>query len=189
MTATMEPLVDTLIEDARWNAAGIEDLAEAAARAVMEAHGLPPEGYEISLLACDDRRIAALNEDFRGKPVPTNVLSWPSEERGAEADGATPHPPRRGVGGMPAELGDIAIAYETCAREAEEHGKAMADHVTHLLVHGMLHLLGYDHIRDRDGDLMEATEVRILAKLGVNDPYEWTGARRAPDELERDDGR
>lgn len=71
---------------------------------------------------------------------------------------------------MPEELGDIAIAFDTCEREAAEQGKAMQDHVTHLLVHGMLHLLGYDHIRDADGDLMEATEVRILAKLGVNDP-------------------
>ena len=69
MTATMEPLVDTLIEDARWNSAGIEDLAETAARAVMEAHGLPPEGYEISLLACDDRRIAALNDFLPGRQL------------------------------------------------------------------------------------------------------------------------
>lgn len=189
MTATMEPLVDTLIEDARWQAIGIDDLAETVAQAVMAEHGLPGEGFEVSLLACDDRRIAALNEDFRGKPKPTNVLSWPSEERGAKADGGRPAIPKPGAEGMPEELGDIAIAYETCEREAVEQGKAMQDHVTHLLVHGMLHLLGYDHVRDADGDLMEATEVRILAKLGVNDPYVWTGAGWVPDELERNDGR
>lgn len=189
MTATMEPLVDTLIEDARWQAIGIDDLAETVARAVMADHGLPEEGFEISLLACDDRRISALNEDFRGKPVPTNVLSWPSEERGAQQNGARPAAPRPGPEGMPSELGDIAIAFETCEREAAAQGKEMQHHVTHLLVHGMLHLLGYDHIRDLDGDLMEATEVRILAKLGVNDPYEWTGEGTAPDELERNDGR
>jgi probable rRNA maturation factor len=90
---------------------------------------------------------------------------------------------------MPTELGDIAIAFETCEEEAAAHGKTMHDHVTHLLVHGILHLLGYDHIRDPDAELMEATEVRILAKLGLDDPYVWTGAGVAPDELERNDGR
>lgn len=189
MTATMEPLVDTLIEDSRWQAIGIEDIAEAAARAVMADQGLPDAGFEISLLACDDRRISVLNEDFRGKPVPTNVLSWPAEERSSDREGARPTAPRPGPEGMPTELGDIAIAWETCAREAETQGKAMHDHVTHLLVHGLLHLLGYDHVRDPDADLMEATEVRILAKLGLDDPYVWTGARVAPDEVERNDGR
>ena len=80
-------------------------------------------------------------------------------------------------------------AWETCAREAETQGKALRDHVTHLLVHGVLHLLGYDHVRDPDAELMEATEVRILAKLGLDDPYVWTGAGMAPDEVERNDGR
>lgn len=189
MTATMEPLVDTLIEDSRWQAIGIEGIAEAVARAVMADQGLPDAGFEISLLACDDRRIAVLNEDFRGKPVPTNVLSWPAEERGSDREGARPTAPRPGPGGMPTELGDIAIAWETCAREAETQGKALRDHVTHLLVHGMLHLLGYDHVRDPDAELMEATEVRILAKLGLEDPYAWAGAKVAPDEVERNDGR
>lgn len=69
------------------------------------------------------------------------------------------------------ELGDIAISYDTCASEAAQAGKPMADHVTHLLVHGMLHLLGYDHIRDLDATLMERTEVEILGKLGLDDPY------------------
>lgn len=171
MTATMEPLVDTLIEDARWAAFGLEDLAEAAAAATLAAAGLPAEGFEISLLGCDDRRIADLNADFRGKPQPTNVLSWPSEDRGAEAEGATPAAPQ----GDP-ELGDIAIAFDTCLREAEEGGKPLQDHALHLVVHGTLHLLGYDHVREGDGDLMEATEIAILAKLGVPDPYDGSGA-------------
>ncbi len=189
MTATMEPLVDTLVEDARWQSIGIEGLAESVAQAVMADQDLPAAGFEISLLACSDRRIAVLNEDFRGKPVRTNVLSWPAEERGAEREGGRPAAPRSGPDGMPTELGDIAIAFETCAQEAEAQGKTMHDHVAHLLVHGMLHLLGYDHVRDPDAELMEATEVRILAKLGLDDPYVWTGAGVAPDELERNDGR
>jgi probable rRNA maturation factor len=172
MTATMEPLVDTLIEDARWAAFGLEDLAEAAAAATLAAAGLPAEGFEISLLGCDDRRIAVLNADFRGKPQPTNVLSWPSEERAADTDGARPVLPRPGPAGMPEELGDIAIAWETCEREAAEQGKALRDHVTHLVVHGTLHLLGYDHVRDGDAALMERTEVRILEAMGLSNPYE-----------------
>lgn len=172
MTATMEPLVETLTEDPRWEAFGLADLGERVGRAVLADQGLPAEGFLVSLLGCSDARIAGLNADFRGRPQPTNVLSWPSQERAAATDGGAPLRPQAGPAGMPEELGDIAIAWETCAREAEEQGKPMADHVTHLLVHGMLHLLGYDHLRDADAALMEATEVRILAGLGLADPYE-----------------
>ncbi len=171
MTATMEPLVDTLIEDARWEAFGLAELAEAAAQATLTALRLPAEGFEISLLGCSDTRIAELNADFRGKPQPTNVLSWPSHERGADQDGFPPHRPQAGQPEMPEELGDIAIAWETCQREAEEQGKDARAHVSHLLVHGTLHLLGFDHVRDKDAALMEGHEVRILAAMGLDDPY------------------
>ena len=167
----MDPLVDTNIEDPRWEDFGLGPLAEAAARATLADLGLEPAGFEISLLGCDDARIAALNADFRGKPMPTNVLSWPSEDRAAEADGAMPEPPEEGDPDFPEELGDIAIAWETCAREAAEAGRPMEAHVTHLIVHGTLHLLGFDHVRDADGDLMETAEVRILARMGISDPY------------------
>ena len=161
-------LTDTLIEDSRWQAAGLEDLAETAARAALAHLGLDPADWEIAVLACDDARIAALNADFRDRPRPTNVLSWPAEDRAADAPGVRPALPEPG---HDPELGDIAIAYDTCAREAAEQGKPLADHVTHLMVHGVLHLLGYDHIRDEDATLMEATEVAILGKLGLPDPY------------------
>ena len=164
------PLVEALVEDSRWEDLDLEALAERAARATLERLGLDPLAYEISLLACNDARIAELNEDFRGKPQPTNVLSWPSEERGAARAGEMPHlpapePPMR-VG-----LGDVAIAYETCSREAREAGKPLADHATHLLVHGTLHLLGFDHEREGDAELMEGLETEILRGLGVADPY------------------
>lgn len=162
--------VETVIEDERWNGVALAETARRACAATLAHLGLEGD-FEISLLGCDDARIAALNADFRGKPRPTNVLSWPSEERGAEADGDMPQPPAEGLPGMPEELGDIAIAYQTCACEAEEQGKTLADHVTHLLVHGCLHLLGFDHIRPADAELMERLEVEILAKLGVADPY------------------
>ena len=164
-------LVETAIEDARWEAFGLGPLAERAARAALAVVGLPVEGFAISLLGCDDARIAVLNADFRGKPQPTNVLSWPSEERGAEFAGEAPEPPEPGEADDPDPLGDIAIAWETCAREAGEQDKPMVDHVTHLIVHGMLHLLGYDHVEEEDAALMEGLEVRILASLGVSDPY------------------
>jgi probable rRNA maturation factor len=164
-------LVETVIEDARWEAFGLASVAERAAGASLAGVGLSSEGFSISLMGCDDARIAVLNADFRGKPAPTNVLSWPSEERGAEYVGEEPTRPEPGANDDPLPLGDIAIAWETCAREAEEQDKPMAEHVTHLIVHGVLHLLGYDHVEDEDAALMEALEVRILASLGVSDPY------------------
>ncbi|MFP4273527.1 MAG: rRNA maturation RNase YbeY [Paracoccaceae bacterium] len=163
----MAVTVEVLLEDGRWQALGLERLATSATEAALSHLGLDPAAWEVSVMGCDDMRIAALNADFRGKPQPTNVLSWPSEERGAAAPGARPGPPDP----REPELGDIAIAYETCLREATEQGKPVPDHVTHLLVHAVLHLLGYDHLRDPDATLMEGLETEILGKLGVSDPY------------------
>lgn len=167
----MDPIVDIVIEDPRWEEFGLTALAEPAALATLAALNLSPKGFTLCMMACDDTRIATLNADFRGKPQPTNVLSWPSEDRGADTPGGLPEPPIAGPDDDPESLGDIAIAYDTCKAEAAAQDKRMGDHVTHLVVHGMLHLLGYDHVDDADGDLMEATEVRILATLGVSDPY------------------
>lgn len=164
-------LVETVIEDARWEAFGLPVLAERAGRAALAGAGLPADGFLIGLMGCDDERIATLNADFRGKPVPTNVLSWPSDERGAETPGGMPDLPDPGSADDPESLGDIAIAWETCAAEAEAARKPMADHVTHLVVHGVLHLLGFDHIDDADAARMEGLEVQILASLGLSDPY------------------
>ncbi len=161
-------IVEVIAEDDRWEAVGLEALAEQAAQAVADHLSLTPPDetpFEVSLLACDDARIAALNGDFRDKPVPTNVLSWPSEDRAAGQPGAVPYRP------MDPELGDIAIAYETCTREAAAQGKQFPAHVSHLLVHGILHLLGYDHIDDKDAALMEGLEVEILGKMSISDPY------------------
>lgn len=167
----MEPLVDVVIEDNRWLAVELEDLAQAVVGAAFAELGLAVTGFTMCLMACNDARIATLNADFRGKAAATNVLSWPSDDRAADQDGATPDMPTPGTADDPEGLGDIAISYDTCAAEALAAQKPMADHVTHLIVHGLLHLLGYDHTRPADGDLMEATEAVILARLGLSDPY------------------
>lgn len=158
--------VDCVIEDDRWG--DIASLAGQASDAALMRLGLEPSVFEISVLACDDARIASLNADFRNKATPTNVLSWPSDERGAVVDGEMPLLPQVGPDNA---LGDIAIAYDTCAREAAEAGKPLRDHTVHLLVHGTLHLLGFDHERDADAALMEGLETEILGKLGIADPY------------------
>ena len=160
--------LETVIEDPRWD--DIELLANQAVRAALRHLHLDPEYWEITLLFCDDARIAALNAAFRGKAQATNVLSWPSVERGAAVDGETPAPPK-----SEPELGDIALAYETCMTEAKDGNIPPDHHTTHLIIHGVLHLLGYDHQRDGDADLMESTETAILYRLGVPDPYRGQG--------------
>lgn len=165
---------DVIIEDERWRVSGLEALATRAVAATLAHIGLAHDDWNVAVLGADDARISVLNESFRSKAQATNVLSWPSAERGAAGEGLRPEFPE----GDP-ELGDLALAYETCAREAEVAGIAFADHVTHLIIHGTLHLLGYDHVRDGDGDLMEAAEIAILEELGIADPY--SGVRSGDD--------
>ena len=110
------------------------------------------------------------------KPTATNVLSWPAFDLGPDRPGGAPEEVPPGTEEAPEALGDIAIALNTCLREASAAGKRPEEHVTHLIVHGVLHLLGYDHIIDVDATLMERHEVAILGKLGLPDPYiEMTG--------------
>ena len=161
------------IEDVRWAALSIETLAEQVCGDTLRHLQIDPQSFEVSVLACDDARIASLNADFRGKPVPTNVLSWPSEDRANP--GKTPVKPGFDPNGMPEELGDIAISYDTCDAEARRADKPILDHVTHLLIHGVLHLLGYDHISDQDAAIMEALEVEVLGKMGITNPYRGEG--------------
>ncbi|CUH75766.1 Endoribonuclease YbeY [Tritonibacter multivorans] len=169
-------ILDIVVEDPRWEDADLESHAEAAIAAALTRLRVEDLDWEVSLLACNDDRIAELNAEFREKDKATNVLSWPAQELAAEEEGGDPARPEVDFMGD-AALGDIAIAYETCQREAQEAGKSFSDHVRHLIVHGTLHLLGYDHIRDGDATLMEDLEVEILGKMGIADPYnEDTGA-------------
>jgi len=161
--------VEVNTEDARWG--DLTPMVEKAAAAALGYLRHDPALYDISVLACDDARIRTLNAQFRGKDRATNVLSWPAWDLAADLPGALPEPPEPGTPDDPEALGDLALAFETCQREAAEQGKDMADHVTHLIVHSVLHLLGYDHERDADALLMEETEAKILATMGIADPY------------------
>lgn len=116
------------------------------------------DGVELSILLSDDEHIRSVNREWRGIDKPTNVLSFPSVAR--EKIASTPF------------LGDIIIAFETVKREAEAEHKAFADHFTHLVLHGFLHLLGYDHENDKDAEIMESLETELLAELNIPDPYD-----------------
>ena len=157
----MPDLVKAVVEDDRWQAAGVVPVAEAAGRATLRALGRDPELHEAALLLCGDARMAELNAEFRGRETPTNVLSWPA------SDGPVPDPEQD----EPLFLGDLALGYETCAREAAEAGIGLADHAAHLVVHGLLHLLGHDHEADAEAEAMEAIETKVLASMGIANPY------------------
>lgn len=164
--------LDVAVEDERWNTPGLEELAERAVSATFRQLELPRAGYEISILGCDDAEIADLNAEFRSKPAPTNVLSWPAFELAPETAGDMPQPPPpAGQGPFETGLGDIAISFDTCAREASEQGIALEHHAIHLLVHATLHLLGFDHETDADAGLMEGLEVKTLETLDIANPY------------------
>ncbi len=165
----MSQLTEVMIVDPRWEALGLEKIAETACHAALEIGGVTAAGFEISIMACDDARIAELNAEFRAKPTSTNVLSWPAFDLAANAAGSLPAKPQ--ASHPPESIGDIAIAFDTCQREAAEKNIKFNHHVTHLLLHGCLHLLGYDHENDADATLMEGFEVKALAKLGIADPY------------------
>ena len=151
------PEADIGIESGLWERfPDAEAVVRRALAAVAGRAGLRQDD-EIGVTLTDDKSIAVLNERWRQKAKPTNVLSFP----------APPSP----APDMPRFLGDIVLAFETIEREAREQEKAMSEHVTHLLVHGLLHLLGHDHETDMQAQAMEGLETRILATLGIADPY------------------
>jgi len=153
------PGIDILVEAAGWSRIGnLESTIRRAVEAALASEGRG--GASVSLMLGDDAAIRTLNASFRGKDKPTNVLSFPAPVMPGDLEPA---------------LGDIALAYETCAREAEEEGKTLSDHLTHLVVHGTLHLLGHDHETEAEAETMETLETRILAGLGIADPYATGG--------------
>lgn len=189
----------------------------AAELALAQAEGVPDGPAELSVVLADDATVQELNRTYRGKDRPTNVLSFaihaddpygddpgrddaPDGEDEGEIDADEPESHEDSMAGqhfpsqdgpVPVLLGDVILAFETVRREATEQGKPLADHFTHLVIHGVLHLLGYDHIEDDEAEAMERLETRILAGVGIADPYAWHDhpsaaggppRRRAPDD-------
>ncbi len=156
------PSVEARVEAAGWRAiAEAERFAERAALGALAAAGVAASRAEVALLLTDDARIAALNAAFRGRNAPTNVLSWPS----VAWDGPASAADLAALGPAPF-LGDVALSIETLRREAESFGRDLEHHAAHLIVHGVLHLLGYDHEDGESAARMEAVEDDALSRLG-----------------------
>ena len=155
--------------DGEWDSSsGWEALVRRAAESAIAESAFPqltssPRAVELSVKLTSDDEVKALNAQWRGKDKPTNVLSFPQAET-AELEAIQ-------SAGQELMLGDLVLAHGVCAREAEERHIALEDHAAHLVVHGTLHLLGYDHGDDKDAEDMEQREVRALARLGIGDPY------------------
>jgi probable rRNA maturation factor len=179
--------VDVVIEAPAWRKAvkGPVGLCERAARAALAAGlegsaltllGPRTEPLEVCIALEDDASVRDLNRDFRGQDKPTNVLAFAAME---DADGRVIPPPpdidRDEDNDEPDMLGDVVVAFETTRDEAARDGKTLADHLTHLVVHGVLHLLGHDHQDDAEAEAMERLETRILAGLGIADPHAGAG--------------
>lgn len=158
-------IIDTVIENARWQDVlpTVEDLVVAVGHDLFDVQGLAGrDDIEVSVALVDDVRMQELNQEYRDKDQPTNVLSF--DQLGLSAGDPVPEGPQL--------LGDVIIALETVQNEAQSQTKSVEDHFSHLLIHGLLHLLGYDHIDDHDAQVMEALEADILARRGINNPYD-----------------
>src|SRR5690242_18081420 len=156
------PLTEILVTADCWQQEGdAETVIQRAIAAAAEIADADVGGAELAVMLTDDAGIRTLNNNWRGIDKPTNVLSFPALQPTGPQDEADP----------PRMLGDIAIAFETLRREADEEAKPFDHHLSHLAVHGFLHLIGYDHENEDDAEEMEALEREILAQLGIPDPY------------------
>ena len=155
------PITEILVTADGWrDEPGAETAIERAIAAAAAGVDADLADTEVAVMLTDDSTMRTLNLDWRGIDKPTNVLSFPAETKAASRKG-----------GPPRMLGDIAIAYETMRREAADEGKPFNHHLSHLAVHGFLHLVGYDHENDTDAEAMESLETKILVQLGIPDPY------------------
>ena len=150
-------------DDGDWQAFGdIDDLVAAAERVLSSAPELPAASPSSAVIALSsDAVVRRLNATYRGKDAPTNVLSFPASDAHAPGDAAD----------SPRALGDVVLAAETVLAEAATTGIPPAHHFQHLLIHGVLHLIGYDHLTDAEAETMEALETTLLARIGIADPY------------------
>lgn len=161
-------LPDVIIETEEWGKLeNLEQIIIQTCGQVAEHLALDKyiEQADLAVVLTDDKQIRSLNKEYRGKDSPTNALSFPLEE----IDYSNPNELKLFNN---SSIGDIVISYETLERESREQNKNFIDHFKHLLIHSILHLLGYDHTDEDDAEIMEAEEIKILKKLGINSPYE-----------------
>jgi probable rRNA maturation factor len=151
--------IDVVVDSKRWKEPAKVKAAVRRAVAQAAAATRSTTGAELAIVLTDDSTIRALNRDWRGIDKATNVLSFPAKDADPRQDGLRPH------------LGDIVLAFETIEREAKSEHKPLSHHMAHLAVHGFLHLVGYDHERDKDAHKMEQAERDILRQLKIPDPY------------------
>lgn len=156
--------ISFLIEDDAWKPLLAKERAffRKALKTAFSHLYLPKKKFNVAVLLTNDASVQRLNKEYRGKDKPTNVLSFPQQEDLNEILAANDND---------LELGDIVLAHQTIKAEAKEQKKTMKDHTTHLLVHGLLHLCGFDHVTDEDAKEMEKAEIAILAKLKIKNPY------------------
>ena len=159
--------VDLVIEDARWKTLNLLKITNAAFKETLSQLNLKSENFICCILACSSKKIKGLNAQFRGKNISTNVLSFPSTPEICKAKSS----PKFEANVDPFELGNIAIAYEVCKKEADFSKIDFEHHVYHLIIHSVLHLLGYEHEEEKNAAEMEKIEVQVLANLGINNPY------------------
>jgi probable rRNA maturation factor len=166
MDSDSSPSIEVAVGNGAWRTTvtDLETIVREAAKAALRTTVAPiTTPLEVSIRLADDAEVQALNRDYRGQDRPTNVLSFPGD------DPETPLGP-----GQPLQLGDIIVALETTVREAADLGRTVEAHLAHLIVHGVLHLLGHDHLDEAEALAMEALETRILEGLGHPDPYATT---------------
>jgi probable rRNA maturation factor len=162
MSQRAYPITEVVVAADCWQREpDAEATVQRAILAASTAADADVDNAEVAVMLTDDATIRTFNKDFRGIDKPTNVLSFPAPEMDAVDDEEA----------APRALGDIAIAYETLRHEADEEAKPFLHHLSHLAVHGFLHLIGYDHETNDEAEEMEALEVAILAQLGIPDPY------------------
>lgn len=154
--------IDVLVHEPTWRdaVADVERVCRQAALAAAEASNRVPDAAEITIVLADDAEMRQLNRDYRGQDAPTDVLSFGAWDEFAPESGADMIP-----------LGDVVIAFGTAGADAATTGTPLDEHLTHLVVHGILHLLGYDHISDSDAAVMEGLEIAVLKGMGIDDPY------------------
>lgn len=159
--------VDLIMEEARWKTLNLLEIANAAFKETLSHLNMRSENFICCILACNSKKIKGLNAQFRGKNNSTNVLSFPSTTEIHKVNGI----PKFEAHVDPFELGNIAIAYEVCKKEAQFSKIDFGHHVYHLIVHSVLHLLGYEHEEEKKAAEMEKIEVQVLANLGISNPY------------------